>query len=114
MLLSLLFAPQRGLIAEAIRVRRGRRALRDLGLLEDLFTLARQHADPGHPHLAVVLRTMTSVPETVSPGLRRLERRGWVHRPAPDAWSLTPNGWDAAVAEFGVRGDRRPGDASTA
>lgn len=114
MLLSLLFAPRRGLIAEAIRVRRGRRELRDLGLLEDLFTLARQHADPEHPHLAVVLRTMTSVPETVGPGLHRLERRGWVHRSPPDSWSLTPGGWEAAVSEFGSRGDRRPGDPSAA
>jgi manganese/zinc/iron transport system permease protein len=109
MLISLLFAPGRGLIADAIRARRARRELRDLGLLEDLFTLARQHADPGHPHQTVVLRTMTSLPDTVAPGLRRLERRGWARHTGSDAWSLTPGGWDAAVAEFGITGDRRPG-----
>ncbi len=105
MLISLLFAPRRGLLAEAIRVRRARRELRDLGLLEDLFTLARQHVNPQHPHLAVVLRTMTSVPETVAPGLRRLEKRGLVTCLPDDSWSLSPAGWEAAISEFGERGD---------
>lgn len=105
MLISLLLAPRRGLVAEAVRVRRARRELRDLGLLEDLFTLARQHVNPQHPHLAVVLRTMTSVPETVEPGLRRLEKRGLVTRLPDDSWSLSPEGWKAAISEFGERGD---------
>jgi len=112
MFLSLLFAPRRGLIADGIRAARGRRELRDLGLLEDLFTLARQHADRQHPHLAVVLRTMTSVPETVGPGLRRLERRGWVRHLGTDSWSLTPQGWEAAITEFGANGNGRPGGAA--
>ena len=103
MLISLLFAPGRGLVAEMIRARRSRRDLRELGLLEDLFTLARQHSDPRHPHLAVVLRTMTSRPETVDPGLRQLERRGLVERSAgTDTWALTPEGWQEARDEFGL------------
>jgi manganese/zinc/iron transport system permease protein len=101
MLISLIFAPRRGILAEAIRARRNRRELRELGLLEDLFTVARQHANPQHPHLDVVLRTMTSMPETVGPGLRQLEKRGWVRRLANDSWSLTPDGWEAAADEFG-------------
>lgn len=97
---SLLFAPGRGLVAEAIRVRRSRRELRVLGLLEDLYTIARQHADPYHPHLPVVLRTMTPTPERVEPALRRLERRGWVRRLEDGRWSLTDRGWEMAQDRF--------------
>lgn len=97
---SLLFAPGRGLVAEAIRVRRSRRELRVLGLLEDLYTIARQHADPHHPHLPVVLRTMTPTPERVEPALRRLERRGWVRRLEDGRWSLTDRGWEMAQDRF--------------
>lgn len=99
-LVSLLFAPRRGLLAEVVSVRRSRSNLRELGLLEDLFALARQHDDPMHPHASVVLRTMTTRPDTVEPGLRQLERRGWVRRVGSDEWALTPEGWQAAVARF--------------
>lgn len=99
MIVSLLLAPQRGLIAGAVRMRRDRRNLRELGVLEDLYTLARQHAVPEHPHQAIVLRTMTSRPESVEPGLTGLERRGLVRRAGSDLWALTPEGWAAATAQ---------------
>src|SRR5690606_25596753 len=43
MLVSLLAAPGRGLLFEALRSRRSRRDLRELGLLEDLVTISEQH-----------------------------------------------------------------------
>lgn len=101
MFVSLLAAPGRGLLAEAVRTRRSRRELREIGVLEDLYTLARQHADPHHPHPAVVLRTMTSRPEAVDPSLTRLERRGWVRRLEGDRWALTAEGLDAGRDEAG-------------
>ena len=100
MLVSLLAAPRRGMLAAAIRGRRSRRNLRELGVLEDLYTLARHHADPLHPHPAVVLRTMTSGPESVEAGLIGLDRRGWVRRMPGDVWALTPDGLKAAIDEF--------------
>ena len=99
MFVSLLAAPGRGLLAEAVRTRRNRRQLRELGVLEDLYTLARQHSDPLHPHPAVVLRTMTSRPEAVDPSLGRLERRGWVRKTEGDRWALTPTGLEAGAEE---------------
>jgi len=117
MLTSLLGAPNRGLIAAALRNRRSRRNLRELGVLEDLYTLAMHHRDPHHPHLAVVLRTMTPGPETVTPGLEGLERRGWVRR-LENSWSLTPAGVEAAERQIrrwsrseheGSGGDHPPG-----
>jgi manganese/zinc/iron transport system permease protein len=110
MLVSLLFAPGRGLVAEFIRGRRSNRNLRVLGVLEDLSALARQHTDPQHPHAAAVLRTMTSRPTTVEPGLLQLERRGWARRYQGTVWALTPAGWAAAEDEFGRRS---PGSAES-
>ena len=101
MFVSLLAAPGRGLLAEAVRTRRSRRELREIGVLEDLYTLARQHADPQHAHPAVVLRTMTSRPEAVAPTLDRLERRGWVRRLGEDGWALTSEGLEAGREEAG-------------
>lgn len=92
MLFSLLAAPGRGLLAEMIRTRRNRRDLRELGLLEDLVTISEQHEDPQHPHPVVVLRTMTTQPDTVSAGLRRLEKRGLVRQVQGDRWAITPEG----------------------
>jgi manganese/zinc/iron transport system permease protein len=105
MLVSLLFAPGRGLVAEFIRGRRSNRNLRVLGVLEDLYALARQHTDPHHPHDAAVLKTMTSSPTTVDPGLLQLERRGWARRHEAHVWALTPEGWAAAEDEFGLRSE---------
>lgn len=102
-LVSLLAAPRRGLLAEAVRVRRDRRNLRELGVLEDLFTLASQHPDPFHPHASVVLRTMTSDPESVEPGLEGLSRRGLVRLVRlveGDGWALTDRGLEDARREF--------------
>ncbi|MQA91992.1 MAG: iron chelate uptake ABC transporter family permease subunit [Gemmatimonas sp.] len=100
MLVSLLAAPRRGLLAAHVRSRRSHRNLRELGVLEDMYTLARHHEDPLHPHPAVVLRTMTSGPESVQPGLRGLERRGWARRVDGDLWALTDSGLESAHAEF--------------
>ncbi|HWV56738.1 MAG TPA: metal ABC transporter permease [Longimicrobiales bacterium] len=98
---SLLVAPGRGLLAEAIRHWRARRDLRELALLEDLFIVARQHENPLHPHPPIVLRTMTSRPDTVAHTLRSLERRGWVRRGRDDVWALTEEGWRTASDTFG-------------
>jgi manganese/zinc/iron transport system permease protein len=100
-IVSLLAAPRRGLLAEAVRARRNRRGLRELGILEDLYRLGRQHPDPRHPHPAIVLRTMTTPPEAVATGLRQLERRGWARRVEGDVWALTDTGWELARREFG-------------
>jgi manganese/zinc/iron transport system permease protein len=98
---SLVAAPNRGLLAAAIRGWRNRRDLRELVVLEGLYTLSRHHADPAHPHPAVVLRTMTEGPESVLPSLVRLERRGLVERVNGDAWALTPRGLEAARRQAG-------------
>lgn len=96
---SLVAAPRRGLVAAWLRARRGRAGLREIGTLEDLFTLALEHPDnPLHPHAEATLRTMTQRPEAVAAGLAALAERGLVERDAGDGWRLTPAGLRSAQA----------------
>ncbi|MGB3544987.1 metal ABC transporter permease [Rubrivirga sp.] len=94
-MLSLAFAPRRGLVAAWLRGRRNRRVLRVAGTLEDLYTLALGHQNPHHPHAAAALRTMTARPESVEPTLLALEAQGLVE-PQSDAWALTARGLSEA------------------
>jgi len=102
-LVSLLFAPERGLLAAWWRGRRRRANLREIGLLEDLYTLALQHPeDPAHPHPPATLETMTTRPEAVAHGLAALAERGWAVEAPPGRWALTPEGLRAAEALAGT------------
>ncbi|NNF59500.1 MAG: metal ABC transporter permease [Rhodothermaceae bacterium] len=89
---SLLFAPNRGVVAGWWRTLRNRRVLRTAGVLEDLYTLALQHPDLHHGHAIGALRTMTARPASVEPSLQVLERRGWVEPKGEEAWALTDDG----------------------
>jgi manganese/zinc/iron transport system permease protein len=91
-LISLFFAPARGLLWRWLRTVRNRRLFSLQGLLRDLYTLAQKHEDLGHGHPADVLRTMRSNPAGVERGLISLENRGWVRRVGESQWALTPEG----------------------
>jgi manganese/zinc/iron transport system permease protein len=91
-LLSLLFAPNRGLIWNALRDARNRRKLRVETVLSNLHTLDRQHAGEAHGHAAAVLDTMGLGHGGARRTLEDLARRGWVQRVGQDAWTLTPAG----------------------
>lgn len=97
-IVSLLFAPERGLVAAWWAARRRRGRLREIGLLEDLYTLSFQHpGDPYHPHPRATFEAMTARPEAVAAGLDALAARGWAAE-ADDGWALTPAGLRAAEA----------------
>jgi manganese/zinc/iron transport system permease protein len=96
---SLFFAPNRGLVAAWWRARRNRTNLREIGLLEDLYTLALQHPEnPYHPHPIATFETMTARPESVGPGLDALAERGLAEPRADARWAITPSGLAAARA----------------
>jgi manganese/zinc/iron transport system permease protein len=96
---SLAFAPQRGLVAAWLRARRNRKNLREIGVLEDLYTLALQHPEnPHHPHPVATLQAMTARPESVTLGLEALAERGLVAPHDGDEWALTEQGLGAARA----------------
>jgi manganese/zinc/iron transport system permease protein len=109
-MVSMLFAPERGLVVAWWKGRQRRASLQEIGLLENLYTLALQHADsPHHPHPPATLETMTLRPESVVRELGALAARGWVEEYEAGLWALTPEGLRVAEALAGVRpggGDR--------
>jgi len=91
-LLSLLVAPRRGVLAEALRKRRQRRQVRVDGILADLYRLAAQHADPTEaPHEVDALRAM-SEGAGVRAALAKLAEGGLAAADAEGRWRLTAAG----------------------
>lgn len=90
--LSLLLAPNRGLLARWLQRQRNRRRLRVTAVLSDLYTLAQQHDDPEHAHDIAVLRTMSAGSGGVGHTLETLAERGLVRQSRPGHWTLTQAG----------------------
>jgi manganese/zinc/iron transport system permease protein len=106
-IVSLLFAPERGLLMAWWRGRRRRASLQEIGLLENLYTLALQHpANPFHPHPPPTLEAMTTRPEAVVRELAALSQRGWASEYEAGQWALTPEGLRVAEALAGVLPER--------
>jgi len=90
--LSILLAPNRGLIWNRIRQRRNRRHLLLDNVLSDLYRLALQHDDATHPHSTEVLRTMNPSYSGIEETLKKLKDRGLVEQSGLNQWSLTQRG----------------------
>jgi len=95
-LISLLFAPNRGLVARWLGEQRSRRDLQSDNVLDSLYTLARQHNDPQHAHSAGVIRLMGTRPGALRASLAALRERGLVQERGSEQWALTPAGYQAA------------------
>ena len=93
---SLLGAPNRGVLWSWIRQKRNGRRLRTEAVLLDLYALASQHSEPTHRHSARALETMGVGIGGADRSLRELAERGLVMRRGPHEWSLTPGGVRAA------------------
>ena len=104
-LVSLLAAPNRGVIWRWARERVNRNILQTEAVLADLYVLARRHDDPGHGHPISVLRTMSIGHGGVDRSLEVLRERGFVRKTADGTWSLTPRGLDEAKRLAGSRGE---------
>lgn len=91
-LLSILFAPGRGLIWSMLRSRRDRRRFAVTNVLRDLYHYAQDHGSPDQP---VPAAFVLGVSDDARTGLAQLEQRGWA-RPQGDAWQLTAAGIEAA------------------
>lgn len=99
-LLSLLFAPNRGLIWQWIRRQRQRRVMNLDAVLSDLYVLSLQHEDPEHAHSIEVLRTMNAKRGGVQRSLEVLLERGIVRQVNSDSWVLTNDGREQARKAF--------------
>lgn len=91
-LLSLLLAPNRGLVWRWLNRRRNSRRLRTEAVLADLYTLATRHEDSSHAHEAAVIRTMRAGGGGVGHTLNRLQEQGLVRKEGESRWALTPAG----------------------
>lgn len=95
-LVSLLFAPARGLLWRWMSLRRNRRRFRSEAVLLDLYALACHHENPSHPHAEAVLHTLNLDRKAVVASLSRLAERGWVWSAGEGLWGLTEAGFAAA------------------
>ena len=95
-LLSIGFAPGRGLVWTWLRRRRDRRRFAAQSTLRDLYKYARSHGDATHP---VPHDFITGVnPATAEQGLAQLQKQGDVVA-QDDAWVLTDSGIERAAQD---------------
>lgn len=99
-LVSLLFAPERGLLWNALRSHRNRRRIQTDAVLHDLLALAVQHPGTDHAHPVAVLEAMRMGHGSVRRSLAALRERGWAQEAAPGEWCLTPAGLAEAERRF--------------
>lgn len=97
-LLSLAFAPHRGLLWSWAQQRRSRRRIRTDAVLHDLAELAAQHGDRAHGHPVEVLEAMGIGRGGVRATLAVLQERSLVEQLADRTWMLTPAGREVAAS----------------
>jgi manganese/zinc/iron transport system permease protein len=97
--ISLLFAPERGLIWEAFNFQRNRRALRSQQVLVDLYKLATEHNDPKYQTELGTLKSYYGF--DTRQVLKELTSQGYLQpsqhmKGEGQHWTLTPRGYQEA------------------
>ena len=110
-LVSILFAPNRGLVWNWVRDQRNRRRLSQEAVLGDLCVLASHHENLAHPNDIQALRTMGMGRGGVLRSLEALEDRGLVRQAGENEWALTSAG--AALAEDMIAGKNTVGSSTS-
>jgi manganese/zinc/iron transport system permease protein len=96
-IISLLLAPNRGLIWNAVKRLRSRKELILDSVLLDLYELADQHGDQSHPHSVMTLQAMGVSRGGVGNSLKILAERGLVTDVSGNNWVLTEAGAEKAA-----------------
>ena len=109
---SLLLAPNRGLLWAWWRDRRTSQRLRRERVLCALYSLARKHDRPDHPHEAATLDAMVGDAPSTTYVLRQLRAQGLVAQTPDGRWHLTPEGTEQARPLAVERNLVPPPDAS--
>jgi len=94
--LSILLAPNRGLLMKYLRRYRNRRRLLTDSVLLDLYELGRQHHDPQYAHPAATLQAMSFTPGNIEASLLTLANRKLVRQTDANEWALTSEGVEEA------------------
>jgi manganese/zinc/iron transport system permease protein len=108
---SLLFAPERGLIWEALNFQRNRRALRSQQVLVDMYKIANEHNDPNYQTELGMLQSYYGM--SVKQVLTKLSEQGHVQpsqhmQQEGQHWTLTTQGYQQAqsvLAKLGRQDD---------
>lgn len=89
-ILSLFFAPHRGLLWDWIRARRARKEIQITSMLKNLLLFSEINTNPFHPHdiAALVAIGRGAIHKTMID----LEQKGWATHFPDNRWALTPNG----------------------
>ena len=103
-LISLLFAPNRGLVWRWVKQLKNRHKLELDTVLIDLYTLASQHGDHTHSHSRQVIRAMHPRDRGTLRSLQELQKQRLVIEDGKDYWSLTASGWKKAQDILRERG----------
>lgn len=90
--ISILFAPNRGLVFRRIRDWQAGKRLRVDAVLVDLYTLASQHNSAEYPHSARVLEVMSTMSGPAHRTLKVLQDLDLAKPIDSTHWSLTPEG----------------------
>lgn len=93
-IISLFFAPHRGLVWDWFRIFKQRGAIASATILQNLLILSESHSDPYHPHDAAVLKTLGS--NAFNRTLTKLVREGLIKQYPDNRLSLTPLGLEKA------------------
>ncbi len=94
--LSLLFAPNRGITWRWVKRYKNRRELKLDSVLLDLYILAEQHGDHTHSHSQKVIRSMHPDDRGTIRSLQELQKEGLAVKKGKDHWSLSESGWERA------------------
>lgn len=100
---SLVLAPNRGLVWGWIRQHRQSRAVRADTVLADLYALSMQHGHQDHGHSLSTLQAMSAGRVAVDHGLEDLEQAGLARRIDNENWALTDRGRERAEREIDQR-----------
>lgn len=91
-MISFVFAPNRGLLFREIRFRKNRRDLKLHKTLSFMYQISKNHTDISHPHAILILNNFHGFTKKT---LQKLVDKGYI-RVTQDSWSLTPKGFHTA------------------
>jgi manganese/zinc/iron transport system permease protein len=93
--ISLMFAPNRGLVWAWLRQRQQRDNIREQTMLTNLLLFSETHDTPYHPHDLAALTAIGRGPAVKA--MESLEQQGLVANFKDDFWALTKEGYETAI-----------------
>jgi manganese/zinc/iron transport system permease protein len=91
---SLLFAPNRGMVWNAVQKKVSRQNIRERSMLTNMLLFSESTTNPYHPHDLAALTAIGRGPARKA--MRSLKEKGLVVNPQFDEWALTPEGFKEA------------------